>query len=350
VKPRRLREAAHWVHDSFRVSERRAAGLMKVPRGTLRYRPCRDPLVALRSRLKELAATRVRYGYRRLTVLLKREGWKVNAKRVYRIYSEEGLTVRTKQRKKLASRARVPLSVAVRPNQRWSMDFIQERTEDGRNFRVLSVIDQFTRECIALEAERSMTGNKVVAALERVMEQGRPAPESITTDNGSEFAGKALDAWALRHGVKLSFIRPGKPVENGFVESFHGRLRDECLKVELFFTLADAQQKLATWRDDYNHQRPHSALADRTPAAFAALHHKPGDRRFALSTVLTANGHPSQGFASPANAALDSGVRPLLKSLIRGRSTSVNRPNIYSSFLEFPDTIERPSFGPPEQP
>jgi putative transposase len=252
VKPRRRREAARWVHDSFRVSERRAAGLMKVPRGTLRYRPCRDPQVALRARLKELAAARVRYGYRRLTVLLKREGWNVNAKRVYRIYSEEGLTVRTKQRKKLASRARVPLSVATRPNQRWSMDFIQERTEDGRNFRVLSVIDQFTRECIALEADRSMSGHKVVAALDRVIEQSRPAPESITTDNGSEFAGKALDAWALQHAVKLAFIRPGKPVENGFVESFHGRLRDECLNAELFFTLADAQQKFAAWRDDYN--------------------------------------------------------------------------------------------------
>jgi putative transposase len=313
----------------------------------MRYQPRRDPQTALRLRLKELAAVRVRYGYRRLTVLLKREGFPVNAKRIYRLYKEEGLIVRTKSRKKLASRVRVPLTVAGRPNERWAMDFIHERTEDGRQFRVLSIIDQFTRECVALVADRQMTGVKVVMALEKTLQGGRPAPESITTDNGSEFVGKALDAWAMQRGVKLNFIRPGKPVENGYVESFHGRLRDECLNAEIFFSLADAQDKLHVWRDDYNHQRPHSALADRTPAEFAAKFQPLRIARSAPSTLNTASENPCQGFATPATAALDKGSRQPVNRPIRGRSAAANRPPNKSSFLDLPDTFKRPSIGPP---
>ena len=220
-------------------------------------------------RLRELAASRVRFGYRRLTVLLKREGWAVNAKRIYRLYTEEGLTVRTKQRKKTASHQRVPQGVATAPNQRWSMDFVSDRLADGRWFRVLTVVDQFTRECLLLLADSALSGEKVAAALEGVVGE-RGAPKSITVDNGSEFTSRAMEAWTYRHGIHLDFIRPGKPVENGFIESFNGRLRDECLNVEVFFTLEDVREKLERWRQDYNLTRPHSALGDQAPASFAA--------------------------------------------------------------------------------
>jgi len=220
-------------------------------------------------RLRELAASRVRYGYRRLTVLLKREGWAVNAKRIYRLYTEEGLIVRTTQRKKRAQRQRVPQGSAVRRNQKWSMDFVAQRLADGRWMRVLTIVDQFTRECLALFADASLNGEKVAVVLDRVVAD-RGAPQSITVDNGTEFASKAVDLWAYQNAVYLDFIRPGRPVENGYIESFNGRLRDECLNVEVFFSVADARHKLALWRQDYNHHRPHSSLADRTPAEFAA--------------------------------------------------------------------------------
>lgn len=238
-------------------------------RASLQYQSWRDPQEALRMRLRELAAARVRFGYRRLTVLLRRDGWRVNAKRIYRLYTEEGLRVRTKIRVRAARRSRVSPAMAMGPNQRWSMDFMSQRIVDGRWFRILTVVDQFTRECLCLLADQSLSGEKVTQALEPVVLQ-RGAPRSITVDNGSEFASRVMDAWAYRHGIQLDFIRPGKPVENGFIESFNGRLRDECLNVEVFFTLEDAREKLTCWREDYNHQPPHSSLQDETPAAFAA--------------------------------------------------------------------------------
>ena len=205
-----------------------------------------------------------------LTVLLKREGWPVNAKRIYRLYTEEGLIVRTTETKQRAQRQRVPQGSAVRPNQKWSMDFVAQRLADGRWIRVLTVVDQFTRECLTLFADVSLSGEKVAAVLDKVIAE-RGAPQSITVDNGTEFASKAVDLWAYQNAVYLDFIRPGRPVENGYIESFNGRLRDECLNVEVFFSLADARHKLALWRQDYNHHRPHSSLADRTPAEFAAM-------------------------------------------------------------------------------
>jgi putative transposase len=232
------------------------------------YRSRRDPQDALRARLRELAASRVRFGYRRLTVLLRREGWPVNTKRVYRLYRLDGLTVRTKVRKKIARRTRTPLVPASRPNQKWAMDFIAARLLDGRWFRVLTVVDQFTRECLVLLGDRSLTGQKVATALSLIVVQ-RGAPVSITVDNGSEFCSRAMEAWAYHHQVELDFICPGKPVENGYIESFNGRLRDECLNTEVFFTLADVREKLETWRQDYNRVRPHSALHDCAPEVFA---------------------------------------------------------------------------------
>ena len=245
-------------------------------------------------RLRELAASRVRYGYRRLTVLLRREGWAVNAKRVYRLYREEGLQVRTTKRAKRASYARVPLPQPNRANQRWSMDFVSDRFADGRWFRILTVVDQYTRECLCVYAERSQTGEKVVEQMKRLVKL-RGAPESITTDNGGEFAGQAMDAWAHRVGVKLDFIRPGRPVQNGYIESFNGRLRDECLNGEIFFSLTDAREKLERWRRDYNQKRPHTALGDRTPKEFVrAL----GGRPFALPIVGKTEAPACQGFAA----------------------------------------------------
>ena len=263
---------ARWAQEAYRISERHAARVVQLAIGTLRYQSRKVFDEVLRNRLRELAGTHVRYGYRRLTVLLRREGWHVNAKRIYRLYREEELIVRTKQRRKMARRQRVSSGVATRPNQCWSMDFVSDKLADGRSFRILTVVDQFTRECVGLEADRSMTGMKVAQALDQARQERGSLPESITVDNGSEFCSRALEAWAMRNEVQLCFIRPGHPVENGFIESFNGRLRDECLNVEWFSSLDDAGLKLAKFREHYNHQRPHSALADRTPADFAALH------------------------------------------------------------------------------
>ena len=276
---------------------------MRVPWATLLYKSRKKPQEPLIRRLREMAATHVRYGYRRLTVLLRREGWKISAKRVYRLYDEENLKVRSTERKKIARRQRVPQAQARGPNHCWSADFVSDKLADGRSIRILTVIDQFTRECVWLEADRSMNGPKVVAALKRAIAERGAAPRSITLDNGSEFAGRAMEAWACNR-LQLCFIRPGRPVENGFIESFNGRLRDECLNVEWFTSLEEAREKLAAWRDHYNHRRPHSALDDRAPAVFASLHGiKP--TRFALSASNKTNGEPGQGSASPAVAALD---------------------------------------------
>jgi putative transposase len=282
--------------------------LISVPWTTLLYKSRKKTEEPLRRRLRELAATHVRYGYRRLTVLLKREGWKVNGKHIYRLYDEENLKVRSVERKKIARRQRVSQGQASQPNHCWSADFVSDKLADGRGIRILTVVDQFTRECVWLEADRSMNGPKVVAALNQAIAERGAAPGSLTLDNGSEFAGRAMELWALQASVQLCFIRPGRPVENGYIESFNGRLRDECLNVEWFTSLSDAREKLAAWRDHYNHRRPHSALDDRAPASFAALHaNRPP--RFALSILDKANGKPRQGFASPAVAALDSARR-----------------------------------------
>lgn len=308
MKPRQRCRLARWVQEAYRIGARRSARLLQVPWTTLLYKSRKKAQEPLRRRLREMAATHVRYGYRRLTVLLRREGWNVNAKRVYRLYNEENLKVRSVERKKIARRQRVPQPQAARPNDCWSADFVSDKLSDGRTIRILTVVDQFTRECVWMEADRSMNGPKVVAALTRAIAERGAAPGSLTLDNGSEFAGRAMEAWAIQSGVRLCFIRPGRPVENGFIESFNGRLRDECLNVEWFPTLSEAQKMLAAWRDHYNHRRPHSALDDRPPALFATLH---GVRptRFALSDRSTTNGEPRQGFAPPAHAALDAARR-----------------------------------------
>jgi putative transposase len=220
-------------------------------------------------RLRELAAARPRFGYLRLHVLLRREGWLVNRKRVYRLYCEEGLSVRTKHRRKRASQCRVTPVLPAAPNQRWSMDFVADTLDDGRRFRALTVVDVFTRECLIIEADFSLPGRRVTALLD-LLSTTRSLPKIITVDNGSEFISKEMDSWAYRRSVQLDFIRPGRPVENAHIESFNGRLRDECLNAELFLTLEDARQKLAEWKSDYNKTRPHSFLGGLPPLEFAA--------------------------------------------------------------------------------
>ncbi len=251
----------------YGLSERRSCGLVGLRRSTCRYAPRRDPARALRERLHALAAQRRRFGYRRLTVLLRREGLRVNHKRVYRLYRAEGLAVRRRKRKRCARVAPAPLVPATRINQRWAMDFMKDQLMTGRAFRVFNLIDEFSRKALASEIDTSLPGARVVQALERIADT-RGSPTELVVDNGPEFIGKALDAWAWARGVRLHFIDPGKPVQNAYIESFNGRFRDECLNESWFTTLADARGTIEAWRLDYNTRRPHSSLGDRTPDEF----------------------------------------------------------------------------------
>ena len=223
---------------------------------------------ALRMRIRELALARPRFSYLRIWVLLRREGWHVNRKRVRRLYRLEGLQVRMRvRRRKHQALHRGPAPVPLEPGERWSMDFVHDQLADGRPFRVLTVVDQWSRQSPILEPGFSLTGRHVAAALDRALGAGAP-PRSITVDHGTEFQSRALEDWAWRRGVQLDFIRPGKPTENAFIESFNGRLRDECLNVHQFLSLADAERKIEAWRHDYNHTRPHSSLGHLTPEEY----------------------------------------------------------------------------------
>lgn len=224
----------------------------------------------MRERMRALADRWRRRGYRRLHDLLKREGFKVNHKKILRIYREEKLLLRQRKRKKLVSLARRPMQPPLGPNERWSMDFVSDRiATTGRRIRCLNIIDDFTRECLAIEVDTSLPGSRVVEVLERLA-FFRGKPLSIVIDNGPEFTGCALDTWAHQNNVKLDFIRPGKPVENAFIESFNGKFRDECLDDEWFISLKEAKEKIEIWRKEYNSMRPHSSLGGLTPEEFAA--------------------------------------------------------------------------------
>ena len=254
--------------EDLGLSERRACLLTGVSPSVYRYEAKRGNDDELRTRMRELAGERKRFGSPRLHIMLKREGLVVNHKRTERIYREEGLGLRRKRRRKGTAGARVIIPAPERPNQKWSMDFVSDSTVTGRRFRALTIVDDYSRECPAIEVDTSLGGVRVVSVLERLAET-RGLPEVITVDNGPEFAGKALDEWAYRRGIKLNFIRPGKPVENAFAESFNGRLRDECLNINWFMSIKHAREVIESWRQDYNEVRPHSSLKGRSPKEYA---------------------------------------------------------------------------------
>lgn len=270
VTPVAKREAAGLLQQHLGLSERRRCRVLSVSRSLLQYAPRPDRNAVLRARLKELAEARRRFGSPRLHVLLKREGWVVNHKRVERLYRQEGLSLRRKRRRKQASHLRVVLPSSTRINERWSMDFVTDSLTNGRRFRSLTIVDDHSRESVAIEADFSLTGERVTRVLTRLA-MTRGLPNVITVDNGPEFAGKALDAWAYQNHIKLHFIRPGKPVENAYIESFNGRYRDECLNENLFRTIDEARVVIEAWRCDYNRHRPHSSLGNLTPEEFANL-------------------------------------------------------------------------------
>ena len=262
--------AVGWLIDAQHASLRRACRLIGLSTATWRYqRRGRVDNVALLERLQAHAAVRARYGYRRLHTLVAREGIVANHKRVHRVYREAGLQVRRRRRKHLTRADRVPLPAPSARIERWSMDFMADTLADGRAFRTLNIVDDFSRECVAIEVDRSLPGARVVRVLEH-LRLTTGLPKAIVLDNGPEFAGRALEAWAYAHGVALRFIRPGKPIENAYVESFNGKFRDECLNEHWFVSLADAKAIIEAWRVDYNTVRPHGSLGQLTPAAYAA--------------------------------------------------------------------------------
>lgn len=253
----------------FGCSQRNALRVVKMSASTYLYQPVKKDESALKLRIKEITQTRVHYGYRRVHVMLRREGHQDNVKRVYRLYREEGLSLRLKRpRRNKAAKLRQPKQLAVAINEIWSMDFVADALFDGRKLRMLTVVDLFTRECLAIDVGQSLKGEDVVRVLNEIV-AGRGLPRTIKTDNGSEFISKAMDRWAYERGVELDFSRPGKPTDNAGVESFNGRLRQECLNASWFLSLADAQAKIGAWRTYYNETRPHSALEWATPAEFA---------------------------------------------------------------------------------
>lgn len=259
-----------YLEQSYRVSERHACCVLELARATHRYEGRQEQWIELRMRIREMAQTRVRYGYRRIRVLLNREGWKVGKDLVYRLYKEEGLGLR----KRPPGRRRAVVHRQERfrpsgPNQVWALDFVSDQLCDGRRFRSLTIVDIYTRESLAIEVSQSLKGEDVVRVLSRLKEQ-RGVPKVLFCDNGSEFTGQMMDMWAYRNGVKIDFSRPGKPTDNAYVESFNGSFRDECLDTNWFQSLHEARQAIEAWRREYNESRPHRALANRTPTEFAS--------------------------------------------------------------------------------
>jgi putative transposase len=269
VKPSRRRPVVEYLCGGYGVSERRACGVAQLARSTQRYRGNKDPQTALRQRIREIAQARIRYGYRKIRVLLNREGWKVGKKRVYRLYREEGLTLRQRPRRRRQAAANPRERTKPRvPNEVWSLDFMADQLADGRRFRALTVVDVFTRESLAIEVGQNLKGENVVSVLNRIR-QDRGVPKMLFCDNGSEFTSQIMDLWAYQNGVQIDFSRPGKPTDNAHVESFNGTFRAECLDAHWFTSLSEAKQVIEAWRREYNESRPHRALGERTPNEFA---------------------------------------------------------------------------------
>jgi putative transposase len=254
----------------FGLSMRRACGVIGLSRTSFAYTPMVKPdEETIRKRLKELAQERRRFGYRRLHVMLRREGFAINHKRTERIYHAEALNLNIRRRRKLASLLRTEIPKPTHRNHIWSMDFMRDALANGRTIKVLPIVDEYTRKCFRIEVDTSINGARVVRVLDEIGQQ-EGLPEIIIIDNGPEFIGKALDAWAYARGIKLAFITPGRPVENAYIESFNGKFRDECLNEHWFMTLDNARKIIEEWRIDYNTKRPHSSLEYMTPEEFIA--------------------------------------------------------------------------------
>jgi putative transposase len=269
VGPAAKREAVTHLRSTLEMSERRACSLIAADRTMVRYRSRRPPDTALRVRLRELANERRRFGYRRLFILLRREGEPSGINRIYRLYREEGLTVRKRRARRRAVGTRCPILVEAKVNARWSLDFVHDQFAQGRRFRVLNVVDDVTRECLTAIPDTSISGRRVARELSSIIER-RGKPALIVSDNGTEFTSNAMLAWAEEHRIEWHYIAPGKPMQNGYIESFNGRMRDELLNETLFIDLAHARQAIQTWVADYNTARPHSSLGYRTPQTYAA--------------------------------------------------------------------------------
>lgn len=281
VTPAVRREAVAHLVDVHEMSERRACSVIGADRTSIRYRSHRPDDADLRERLRELASERRRFGYRRLHVLLRREGVVVNRKKVQRLYREEGLSVRRRKGRKKAMGTRAPILIEARPNARWSIDFVHDQFVHGRRFRIFNVIDDVTKECLAAVVDTSISGHRVARELTNLIER-RGKPTLIVSDNGTEFTSNAMLAWTEHTGVAWHFIAPGKPMQNGICEAFNSKMRDELLNETLFFGLVQARATVAQWVDDYNRNRPHSALGYQTPAEFAAQLTAMGDRLHVL--------------------------------------------------------------------
>jgi putative transposase len=254
----------------YGVSQRRVCRLLHCSTSVYRYKSKKDEQAALRMRIREIAMTRASYGYRRIYVMLQREGWKVNHKRVYRLYKEEGLLMRSKRpRRHVTACRRIGRATATAINESWSMDFMSDELYNGQGIRLFTLVDNYTRESLAIEVDNRLGGQRIVEVLMAVgAEKG--FPRVIRVDNGPEFTSKKLDQWAYLNNVKLDFSRPGKPTDNALIESFNGRLREECLNENWFLSVEDAQEKVEDWRQHYNQHRPHGALSNRSPAEFMA--------------------------------------------------------------------------------
>lgn len=268
VSPAARKKATSWLVERFEVSERRACRATASHRSTQRYTRLRRDEPELVARVRALCYERPRFGYRRVHVMLRRQGVCIGQRRLRRIYKAEGLAVRRRKRRRVAGFERSPRLAPERPNERWSMDFVSDQVADGRRFRVLNVVDDCTRESLAAEVARSIPGERVTRVLDRIAQE-RGYPKAVVSDNGPEFRGLAMDQWAYRHGIQLLFIEPGKPVQNAYCESYNGRFRDECLNSEWFVGLEDASQKIQAWRIDYNEVRPHGSLGHLPPTEFA---------------------------------------------------------------------------------
>ena len=268
VTPAAWREAVAHVCETHDVSQRRACSVLGIDRSSIRYRSVREDDAELRQAMKQVAAERRRFGYRRVHVMLERQGWQVNQKKLRRLYREEKLQVRKRGGRKRALGTRRPMLVPERPNERWSLDFLSDAFTDGRRFRVLAIVDDFSRECLALVADTSLSGLRVTRELTAIMAR-RGRPRTIVSDDGTELTSIAVLRWCQETRIDWHYIAPGKPMQNAFVESFNGSFRDELLNETLFTSLAEARATITAWMEDYNRNRPHSSLGNLTPREFA---------------------------------------------------------------------------------